>query len=176
MTRSRRPSADGPGGKAEVVSIAARAGSRAGYKRLAAEQLALAREALGMTLAEFADWLAPRLGYRPDPPTLERWEEAGTLPAEVAYATFEATGGPAAAVPLLDPIPGGFPVEALGGPWVTAYQFLHAGVAHHHADIAHVTAAGERLVRAVNHPPEPRTQGRASPFRNEIEGRLFGRT
>jgi hypothetical protein len=30
-------------------------------------------------------------------------------------------------------------------------------------------------VRAVNHPPEPRTQGRANPFRNEIEAELVSR-
>ena len=27
----------------------------------------------------------------------------------------------------------------------------------------------------VNHPPEPRTQGRANPFRNQIEAELAGR-
>jgi hypothetical protein len=174
-TRSRRPGADGPGGNAEVVSIAARQGARAGYKRLAAEQLAAARAALGMTRAEYADHLAPRLGWRPDPPTLERWEQAGTMPAEVLLASLEATGPMTAAVPLLDPVPGSFPAGALAGPWVTAYQFTHRGRPHHHADVAHVTDGGGRLVRAVNHPPDPRTQGRAVPFRNAIEARLYGR-
>ena len=78
-------------------------------------------------------------------------------------------------VPLLDSVPQGFPASAIAGPWVTAYQFTHGGVPHYHADIAHVAAGSDRQVRAVNHPPEPRTQGRSSPFRNEIEGQLFGR-
>jgi hypothetical protein len=172
MTARNRPGAGGPGGKAEVVSITARAG---GLKRLAAGQLAAARAALGMTLPEFADHLAPRLGWRPDPAVLERWEQTGAFPVEVHHALPEAVTGATGAVPLLDSVPSAFPAGALSGPWVTAYQFPHAGVPHYHADVAHVTAAGDRLVRAVNHPPEPRTQGRASPFRNEIEACLFGR-
>ena len=82
---------------------------------------------------------------------------------------------PEAFLPCLTPVPPGFPLGALAGPWVTAYQFAHDGTARFHADIAHVTADGEWQVRAVNHPPEPRTQGRSSPFHNEIEARLFGR-
>ena len=78
-------------------------------------------------------------------------------------------------MPLLDSVPHSFHADALAGPWITAYQFAHAGGARYHADVAHILAEGEREVRAVNHPPEPRTQGRVSPFRNEIEGRLFGR-
>lgn len=172
MTAQKRPlGVAGPAGSAEVVSIAARSPGR-GFKRLAAEHLASARRALGMTPADYADYLAPLLGWRPAPGVIERWEQAGTVPGEVLLA---AGGSDAGTASLLDSVPGSFPAEAIAGPWVTAYQFAHRGRPHFHADIANVTAEGERLVRAVNHPPEPRTQGRSSPFRNEIEGRLFGR-
>ena len=167
--RERRPDGGGPGRSAEVVSIAARGG---GFKRVVAAKIAAARAALGMTHAEFADYLAVLLGWRPSPSTVERWEQAGTAPGEVTEA-LDGTSGSMAS--LLDSIPNSLPAGTLAGPWVTAYQFMHAGIPHYHADVAHVAAEGDRLIRAVNHPPEPRTQGRAVSFRNEIEALLFGR-
>ena len=171
--RRGRPREGGPGdGSAEVVSIAARPGY---YSRLACEQVAAARELLGISRAEYADYLAPLLGWRPAAETVGHWEGGTTPPGDVVKANDAIVGDSPGGVTLLEPVPGGFPAEALAGPWVTAYQFLHAGVPHYHADVAHVSAAAGRLIRAVNHPPEPRTQGRASPFRNEIEALLFGR-
>ncbi len=76
---------------------------------------------------------------------------------------------------LLESVPGSFPASALEGAWATAYEFTHAGQPHYHADVAHIVAESDRIVRAVNWPPEPRTQGRARGFRNEIEATLFGR-
>lgn len=77
---------------------------------------------------------------------------------------------------LLDPVPHSFPAEALAGPWVTCYRFLHHGeTPRHHADVAHLTAISERRIRAVNHPPRPRSEGHVNPFRNEIEAQLAGR-
>lgn len=173
MTARRRPPGkDGRGGSAEVVSIAAAASGRAWFKRVVSERIASNRASLGMTPAEYADHLAPLLGSRPTPDMVERWEQSGNAPAEVYAATEGATGGGAL---LLAAVPNSFPAVTLAGPWVTAYQFTHAGIPHHHADIATVAAEGDWLIRAVNHPPEPRTQGRASPFLNEIEARLFGR-
>ena len=58
---------------------------------------------------------------------------------------------------------------------MTSYEFIHAGKPHYHADIAWISAEAESRIRAVNHPPEPRSQGRGRPFRNEIEARLAGR-
>ena len=76
---------------------------------------------------------------------------------------------------LLDTVPHSFPAAALAGPWVTAYQFTHAGQVMAHADIATVTAESDRHVRVVNHPPGPRTEGRSVPFLNEIAAELAGR-
>jgi hypothetical protein len=74
-------------------------------------------------------------------------------------------------------MPNSFRAEALSGHWVTCYQFHHGGqdIQQHHADIAHITAESERHIRAVNHPPEPRTEGRAVPFHNQIEVELVSR-
>jgi hypothetical protein len=38
-----------------------------------------------------------------------------------------------------------------------------------------VTAESDWLVRARNYPPTPRSEGRASPFRNDIEAQLANR-
>lgn len=128
-----------------------------------------------MTRAEFADYLSTELGWPVTPEAIEYWEDTDAPPGDLLLACAAVLGGSAVAPPLLSSVPHSFPADALAGRWVTAYQFSHAGMPHFHADIAHVTAEGERRVRVVNHPPEPRTQGRSSPFRNEIEGRLFGR-
>jgi hypothetical protein len=169
--RKNHHGAGGPAASAEVVSIAPR-GVRAGV----AAQVAAARAQRGETPAEFAGFLSSRVGWQVRPDSVESWERGASPPGGVLWVCLMATGGISAADGgLLDSVPGGFPAEAIEGPWVTAYQFTHAGLPHHHADVAHVTAEDGRLIRAVNHPPEPRTQGRASPFLNQIEGRLFGR-
>lgn len=94
MTARRKPpDAAGPGGSAEVVSITARTGGRAGFRRVVSARIASERAALGMTCAEFADHLAALLGWRPSPSTVERWEQAGIAPAEV-YVALGATPGP----------------------------------------------------------------------------------
>jgi len=128
-----------------------------------------------MSHAGYAEYLTGLLGWRVTPEAVENWEAGSTPPGDAVEACLAVSSGTPRPGLLLEAVPGSFPASALAGPWVTAYQFSHAGMAHFHADIAHVTAEGDRAVRAVNHPPEPRTQGRSSPFRNEIEGRLFGR-
>lgn len=159
----------GEGGSAEVISIAA----RPGYRRAASMRVANDREQRDLTAASYAARLTALLGWRVTSAMVESWEGGATPPGDVMEACFAAAT--VTGTGLLESVPGSFPATALGGPWVTAYQFTHAGRPHYHADVAHVAAEDERLVRAVNHPPDPRTQGRASPFRNEIEGRLFGR-
>jgi hypothetical protein len=79
---------------------------------------------------------------------------------------------------VLASVPHGFRAEALAGYWVTAYQFHSGGqdrTPMHHADIARIAASDDRRITAVNHPPQPRTEGRAVPFRNEITAELAGR-
>jgi DNA-binding transcriptional regulator YiaG len=174
--RKGRPGAPGAAGDAEVVSITTAAAGRVGYKRFASARVATARRRLGMTPAEFAEYLSGELGWQVTAEAVGYWENTDAPPSEVYLAADAAGGLPSGPpLPLLDSVPHGLPAAAIAGPWVTAYQFGHAGTPHYHADVAHVAAEGDREIRVVNHPPEPRTQGRASPFRNEIEGRLFGR-
>ena len=162
------------GGSAEIVSIGVRG---PGYSRLACAQVAAARRKLGLDHEGFAKVMTDMLGWDVPPLTVAAWEDEATPPGDVLLACFtaarEAPG--ALAVPLLAAVPPAFPAEDLEGPWVTCYQFRHAGKPSYHADIAHITAGPGNRIRAVNHPPEPRSEGRSTPFRNEIEAALTGR-
>lgn len=173
MTAQRkRPGAGRPGGSAEVVSIA----GRVGFKRMACAQFARARAQAGMTRPELAAYLTAELGWEVTPEAVEYWEERDGPALEVMYAVLAASGDlSAVGMPLLDAVPHSFSAEGLAGHWVTAYQFSHAGKPMFHVDIALITAESERRVRVVNHPPEPRTQGRAYGFRNIIEAEVANR-
>jgi hypothetical protein len=169
--RRHRPAAGGS--NAAVVSIGTR---RPDYSGFACGQVAAARRALGLDHAGFAALIGGMLGWDVPPETAAAWEDDVTPPGDVVLACAVAAQGlPGPAVPLLVDRPPAFPVKALAGPWVTSYQFSHAGEPHYHADIAHVTAGPGDRIQAVNHPPEPRSEGRGRSFRNVISGRLSGR-
>lgn len=178
MTSSRRrPPAVG-GGSAEVVSIGLGGSRRPDYSRIVCGQLAAARRHLGMDIPDFTRLINDLTGWGAMPETVAHWEDDKIPPADVVAAAADAAQiapGTAYAPSLLAAIPAGFDAEVLDGHWVTAYQFAHASQPHHHADIAHVTAESGSRIRAVNHPPEPRSEGRRRPFRNEIEATLAGR-
>lgn len=74
---------------------------------------------------------------------------------------------------LLASVPPSFPAEVLQGAWVTSYTFSEPP--KRHVDVAHLTADGDRELRATNYPPQPRTEGHPVPFRNVIKGQLAGR-
>ncbi len=77
---------------------------------------------------------------------------------------------------LLASIPQSFSATRLGGLWVTSYKFTsEKGNIGCHADITKLIPESGRRVTAKNYPPEPRTEGRVSSFRNEIEAQLVGR-
>lgn len=168
--RGRQPDVGAASG---VVSIGARGNYRPDYKRLASGQVAAARASLGLSPAGFASYLGDLLGWAVSPSTVERWEQEATPPGDVILACAAiAQGAPISSPPLLSAVPPAFPAETLAGSWLTCYQFSHDGQLRHHADIAAVTVLPEGRIRAVNHPPEPRSEGRAVPFRNEIEAEL----
>ena len=112
--------------------------------------------------------------------TVARWEAGEAVPQPQLLACLEeALGVPAEALGFGDAPatwlpPPGFAASVLAGEWLTCYQFPHDGGQLHHADLATVTAA-EAPLRAVNHPPAPRTEGRAVPFQNEVEAELASR-
>lgn len=76
---------------------------------------------------------------------------------------------------LLASVPHSFSAAALGGLWVTSYQFHAKGDIRYHADITQLTPDSDRQVTGTNYPPNPRTQGQTSSFRNEIEAQLVNR-
>lgn len=161
----------------EVVSITGRNAYRPNFKGIVAEQIRAARHKSGKSPAEFAAYLSDLTGRKITERMLAEYEKRGTFTADVLSAATADGAGllPELAGDSLDQVPHGFPAAQLAGDWVTSYEFSHDGRPHHHADIAHVTVTAGGLLRASNHPPEPRTEGRARPFRNEITGRLAGR-
>ena len=164
------------GGSAEVVSIGIGGSHRPDYSRLACGAVAAARRKLGMDREAFARHIDELTGWDELPETIAAWEDDVPAPGDVVFACSAITQGmQIAASSLLAGVPPAFPAEALAGPWVTCYQFDHGGKSHHHADIAVITAESGSRIRAVNHPPEPRSEGRARPFRNEIAATLAGR-
>ena len=80
-----------------------------------------------------------------------------------------------ASLGLLASVPHSFSADILGGFWVTCYQFESSRGIQCHADITQLVPRSDRQVTAKNYPPDPRTQGQASPFRNEIEAQLANR-
>jgi hypothetical protein len=155
---------------------------RAEYERTAVR---IAADGVAPSKAQYYRWLSGQLRGGIPYPDACRVLESMFPPWTAAdlFGPFEPgrrvprDGGLQAPVTVLDSVPHGFLADALNGHWITCYQFSSGrdGTTHHHADIANVTADSERRIRAVNHPPEPRTEGRANPFRNRIEGELAGR-
>jgi hypothetical protein len=104
--------------------------------------------------------------FIPEPPAPQT--KTATTPP-IAPVIQEASLG------LIASIPHSFSADILGGFWVTSYQFDSSRGIQCHADITQLTPQSERRVTAKNYPPDPRTQGQVSPFRNEIEAQLANR-
>ena len=166
-------------GSAGVTHIGSRGGYQPDFPGLASGQVRAARKKLGLTPETFAAHLGRLVGWQVMPATVERWEEGAIPPGDVLLAADAVAGDDPHATRtaghILAHVPEGFPAEALAGPWVTSYRFGHGDDLQCHADIAWITAESDRHIRAANHPPEPRSEGRASPFRNEIAAQLAGR-
>jgi len=165
--------------RSDVVSIGSRGGWRPDFKAVAGQRLRRAREGLGLDRAAFTALMNGRLtGWTLSETALARMELGrGAPPGDLLEAALAAAGGITGAGPgaLLEQVPHSFPASALTGLWVTSYEFRHGDRVMHHADVAHVSADGERGLRAVNSPPEPRTEGRSRGFGNEVEAVLAGR-
>jgi hypothetical protein len=152
---------------------------RGEYERVA-YQLAPELRHTAPSRAQYYRWLTGQLkGGTPYPDACRVLE--GMLPPWTADDLFgpppnggaSRAGSPAAAGGLLASVPPSFPTEVLAGAWVTTYQFSEP--AKRHVDVAHITAAGDRQLRATNSPPEPRTEGHPVPFRNDVDAQLAGR-
>jgi hypothetical protein len=149
---------------------------RAAFDRVA-QQIGPELRGIAPSRAQYYRWLAGELkGGLPYPDACRVLEMM--CPPWTASQLFAPAGpdveGPGAGAPsdLLVGIAPSFSARRLQGAWVTAYPF---GQGRHHADIAHVTATSDRQVRIQNYPPEPRTEGHATPYRNLIEAELVNR-
>lgn len=125
--------------------------------------------------------LAPLVGWPVSGETVEAWETDSIPPGDVLVAADTVT--PTGHKPnneqliggVLGKIPQSFSVETLCGPWVTCFQFGPESTRKKHVDVAQISMESDRLMRISNHPPAPRSEGRAFPFCNEIEAQLVNR-
>jgi hypothetical protein len=112
--------------------------------------------------------------FVPEPPAPQA-KTATTLPTAPIVQEADQVVAFHQSLGLLASVPHSFSVDILGGFWVTCYQFDSDRGIQCHADITQLTPQSDRRVTAKNYPPDPRTQGQASSFRNEIEAQLANR-
>jgi hypothetical protein len=167
-------SRDGQGAGGGVAHLSGHPRWRADFKQLACQGLARARGKLGMERGDFAMMLTGLVGWDVTESHITSWEGGTAPPSDVLLAAASAENGSLIVPPdsLLGRVPPAFAAQDLVGYWVSSYKFTHAGKIHYHADVSYITAESDRHVQGVNHPPEPRTQGRSQGFRNAIEATL----
>jgi hypothetical protein len=122
--------------------------------------------------------LTPRVGWPVSAEVVEAWETKAVPPGDVLVAASSATdthGGEHLIGSVLGLIPPSFSAETLNGYWVTSFPFISGGAQKRHVDVALIAADSDRFMTITNHPPEPRSEGRASPFRNDLEAQLTNR-
>lgn len=163
----------------KVVDLRTRPRYHPDFAALARRRLTAARRTLGLSAAEFADMLTPLVGYPVTGETVEAWETESVPPADVLVAADaaipEASGGGQVIGGVLTTIPQSFSPEVLCGAWVTCFRFGPGPARKAHVDIAHISLSSDRLLTITNHPPAPRSEGRAVPFRNELEAQMANR-
>lgn len=163
----------------KVVDLRTRPGYQPDCAAIARRRLATARRVLDLSAAEFAAMLTPLVGYPVTGETVEAWETDSVPPADVLVAADTATPegltGEQMIGGVLSKIPQSFSPEALCGAWVTCFRFGPGPARKAHVDIAQISMGSDRLLTITNHPPAPRSEGRASPFRNELEAQMANR-
>jgi DNA-binding transcriptional regulator YiaG len=70
----------------EVVSLRSHAAYRPDFRGLAAGQISAARAKLGLTHAEFAEYLSELLGWVPSAAVVKRWEQGSIPPGDAVLA------------------------------------------------------------------------------------------
>jgi hypothetical protein len=169
---------------AEVVDLRTRSTYQPNYAALARRRIVSARRALDSSAAEFAAMLTPLVGWPVSAEAVEAWETNSVPPGDVIVAAGSVTSS-TAQNGLLDVerhigsvlglIPPSFSAEALNGYWVTCFRFGPEPARKQHVDIAQISAESGRFMAISNHPPAPRSEGRASPFCNDLEAQLSNR-
>jgi hypothetical protein len=152
-----------------VISLAGRAGYRPDLGSRASAQVSAARGELHLSHEDFAAYLSERVSWAVAPGAVALWEQGSVPPGDILLAC----DGQVPGRELLEAVPASFTADTLSGAWVTCYRFSQPPKCH--ADIARLEVTSGRHVRITNYPPEPRTEGHAAPFHNEIEALLAGR-
>jgi hypothetical protein len=164
----------------EVVDLRTRSTYQPDYGTIARQRILSARRALDLSAADFASMLTPRVGWPVSAEVVEAWETNSVPPGDVLMAANSATATtPASGEQLignvLGLIPPSFSAEMLSGYWVTSFTFSSGSTQRRHVDVAQITAESDRFMVISNHPPAPRSEGRASPFCNDLEAQLSNR-
>lgn len=163
----------------KVVDLRTRPRYHPDYAAVARRRLRAARRSLDLSAAEFAAMLTPLVGYPVTGETVEAWETESTPPADVLVAADAAAPDGPGAEPtiggVLSAIPQTLAPEVLAGAWVTCFRFGPGPARKAHVDIAQITLTSERLLAITNHPPAPRSEGRAVPFRNDLQAQVANR-
>lgn len=157
-----------------VVDLRTRPGYRADFAALARRRVLDARRSLDLSPMEFAEMLTSLVGWPVSAKALEAWEGKTSPPGEVLVAIDTLTNGSGHALSVLDAVPPSFTAETLCGAWVTCFRFGPAPARKSHVDIAQISEVGGWLA-ITNSPPIPRSEGRASPFRNDLDAQLVNR-
>lgn len=165
----------------KVVDLRTRTGYHTDFAALARRRLTAARRALELSAADFAAMLTPLVGWPVSGEAVEAWETDSVPPGDVLAAAETAApaghrvGGEHLIGGVLSKIPQSFPPDTLCGAWVTCFRFGPAPARKAHVDIAQIVMESDRLMRISNHPPVPRSEGRAFPFCNELEAQMANR-
>lgn len=165
----------------KVVDLRTRTGYQADFAALARRRLTASRRALELSSAEFAAMLTPLIGWPVSGEAVDAWETDSVPPGDVLVAadtvssTGHRSGGEQLIGGILSEIPQSFAPEALCGVWVTCFRFGPGATRKAHVDIAQIGMESDRLLRISNHPPAPRSQGRAFPFCNDLEAQMANR-
>lgn len=157
-----------------VVDLHTRSGYRPDFAALARRRLLSCRHTLELSTADLAATLTPLVGWPVSAKAVEAWESTSVPPGEVLVAVDTLTDSPAPALGVLSAVPPSFSAETLCGAWVTCFRFGPGPARKSHVDIAQIGEAGG-LLAITNSPPEPRSEGRASPFRNDLDAQLANR-
>lgn len=169
----------------KVVDLRTRSGYQPDVRALARRHIISARRVLDCSAEAFASMLTPLVGWPVSADAVNGWETDSIPPGEVLAAAdilasaASANGGQAFGDQPIGRIPAlilpSFSVEALAGWWVTSFQFHPGPARKRHVDLARISAETDRFVTITNHPPTPRSEGRASPFYNDLEAQLANR-
>lgn len=169
----------------KVVELRTRSGYQPDCVALARRRIISARRALDCSSEAFASMLTPLVGWPVSGDAVDGWETDSVPPGEIIAAAdvlapaASSDGSQALSdqrigkIPAL--IPPSFSAEALTGWWVTSFQFHPGPARKRHVDLARISAETDRIVAITNHPPTPRSEGRASPFYNDLEAQLANR-